>query len=102
VSYAISVGNIRHIALIGHNNCGMVDLEARKGVFIEGLIENAGWDRMFAEEHFRHYAPMFEIGNEIAFVLSEVKRLRAQYPKVQVAPLLYKVEDSRLYFIEEK
>ncbi|MDP2722647.1 MAG: carbonic anhydrase [Bacteroidales bacterium] len=102
VSYAISVGNIRHIALIGHNNCGMVNLEARKGVFIEGLIENAGWDRMFAEEHFRHYAPMFEIGNEIGFILSEVQRLRLQYPKVQVAPLLYKVEDSRLYFIEEK
>jgi carbonic anhydrase len=45
---------------------------------------------------------MFEIGNEIGFILSEVQRLRLQYPKVQVAPLLYKVEDSRLYFIEEK
>lgn len=30
VSYAISVGNVRHIALIGHNNCGMVNLMGRK------------------------------------------------------------------------
>src|SRR5215831_13017790 len=29
VSYAIAVGGIRHIALIGHTNCGMVNLVAR-------------------------------------------------------------------------
>jgi len=26
VSYAIAVGEVQHIALIGHNNCGMVNL----------------------------------------------------------------------------
>ncbi len=101
VSYAIAVGNVRHIALIGHNNCGMVNLYARKDKFIEGLIENAGWDRTWAEEHFMHFAPMFEIGNEIDFVLLEAKRLRLRYPKVQVAPMLYRVEDNRLYLLRE-
>ena len=101
VSYAIAVGGVKSIALIGHNQCGMVNLAARKEAFITGLIENAGWEPEWAEQHFLHFAPMFEIGNEVDFVLSEAKRLRLRYPKIQVAPLLYKVEDNLLYQVQE-
>mgnify|MGYP001062133278 FL=1 len=45
---------------------------------------------------------MFEIGNEVDFVLSEVQRLRLRYPAVQVAPLLYRMEDNRLYSVLEQ
>lgn len=102
VSYAIAVGDVRYIALIGHNNCGMVNLVSRKDIFIDGLVEKAGWNREWAEEHFMHFAPMFEIGNEIDFVISEARRLRARYPKIMVAPMLYKVEDNSLYLINEE
>ncbi|RUT78272.1 carbonic anhydrase [Ancylomarina longa] len=101
VSYAISVGGIQYIALIGHNNCGMVNLHARKELFINGLIKNAGWERERAEEHFTSFAPMFEIDNEIDFVVSEAKRLRVKYPNVTIAPLFYNVEDNRLSMIQE-
>jgi carbonic anhydrase len=101
VSYAIAVGKVRHIALIGHNNCGMVNLISRKKDFINGLVETAGWEKERAEEHFMHFAPMFEIGNETGFILSETKRLRNLYPKIKIAPMLYLVEDNKLYFIEE-
>jgi carbonic anhydrase len=101
VSYAIAVGNVKHIALIGHNNFGMVNLISKKESFINGLVENAGWDREWAEQHFLHFAPMFEIGNEIDFLLSEAKRLRLRYPKIMIAPLFYKIEDNKLYLINE-
>lgn len=101
VSYAIAVGNVRHIVLIGHNNCGMVNLIAREPEFIKGLVNNAGWERERAEEHFIHFAPMFEIGNETDFILSETKRLRLRYPKILIAPLYYKVDDNKLYLIKE-
>jgi carbonic anhydrase len=101
VSYAIAVGGVQHLALIGHTHCGMVNLMARRAAFIDGLVTNAGWERDFAEEHFNNYAPMFEIGNEIDFVLSEAQRLRLRYPKIQVAPLMYKVEDNLLYQVRE-
>ena len=101
VSYAIAVGGVKTIALIGHNHCGMVNLIARKEQFIRGLIKNAGWDRAKAEEHFLHFEPMFEIGNEIDFVLSEVNRLRLCYPGLLVAPILYTIEDHLLYLIGE-
>lgn len=101
VSYAISVGGVRCIALIGHTQCGMVNLIARKEQFVQGLVKAAGWEEQSAEEHFFHFAPMFEIGNEVDFILSEVKRLRLRYPKILVAPLMYRVEDNRLYLIQE-
>ncbi|HEX7048801.1 MAG TPA: hypothetical protein VF188_01215 [Longimicrobiales bacterium] len=101
VSYAIAVGGVRAIALIGHSDCGMVNVMARQDTFIEGLVENAGWDPEWAGDHFRHFAPMFEIGNAIDFTLSEAKRLRLRYPRILVAPLHYRVEDNRLYLIRE-
>ena len=102
VSYTIAVGGVRSIALIGHNQCGMVNLIARREQFIQGLVDNAGWEKEWAEEHFMHFAPMFEIGNEVDFVLSEAKRLRLRYPRIQVAPLMYRVEDNLLYLLREK
>lgn len=101
ISYAIAIGKVRQVALIGHNHCGMVNLISRKDQFIQGLVETAGWETQWAEEHFMHFAPLFEIGNEVDFILSETKRLRLRYPKIQVAPLLYLVEDNRLYLIRE-
>lgn len=100
VSYAIAVGGVKCIALIGHNQCGMVNLMSRREAFIQGLVERAGWERELAEQHFTNFTPMFEIGNEIDFVLSEAERLRSRYPKIFVAPLFYKVEDNLLYQVK--
>lgn len=101
VSYAIASGGIRAIALIAHNHCGMVNLHSKKDKIVKGLVECAGWERKFAEEHFNTFAPMYEISNEIDFVLIETKRLRSRYPKILVAPLYYNIEDNLLYLIKE-
>lgn len=102
VSYAIGVGGVRCIALVGHDQCGMVNLVARRQLFVNGLVEHAGWTTQAAEEHFNTFAPMFELTNEVDFVLSEVQRLRARYPAVIVAPMIYRMEDNRLYMIRER
>lgn len=101
VSYAIAVGEVKHIALIGHNHCGMVDLHLRKEEFIEGLVKTAGWNRDRAEKHFEQNAPLYEIHSETDFILSETKRLRTVYPNIKIAPVFYLVEDNKLYFINE-
>ena len=101
VSFAISVGGAQQIALIGHNHCGMVNLVSKRETFVEGMVSRAGWTTEQAEEQFMNYAPMFEIGNEIDFTLSETVRLRKKYPKIKIAPMLYLVEDNRLYLIKE-
>ena len=101
VSYAIGVGGVTAIALMGHNDCGMVNLIARKKLFVEGLCKNAGWTKEAAEEYFNTYSPIFEIGNEIDFILSETKRLRLRYPKIKVAPMFYNVQNNLLFLLKE-
>src|SRR3989339_893018 len=101
ISYCIAIGGIRHIALIGHNNCGMVNLMSRKEQFIKGLVDNAGWSTERAHDHFMHFAPMFEVDNEIEFTLNEARRINGRYPTMQVVPMLYCIEDNRLYLIIE-
>ncbi len=101
ISYAIALGDVKCIALIGHNHCGMVNLISKKQDFIQGMVKNAGWNEKQAEEHFRSFAPMFEIENEIGFLNSEVKRLREKYPRILIAPLFYNIEDNLLYLMEE-
>jgi len=101
VSYAVAIGKIKAIALLAHNNCGMVNLYARKEQFVQGLIE-AGWEEIWAEEHFNNFAPLFEIGNEVDFVLSETQRLRNRYPKLLVVPLFYNLDTNLLSLISEE
>jgi len=97
ISYAIAVGGVHTIVLIAHTDCGMARLDQRREQFIEGMVAKAGWDRTRAERHFAESAPKFGIRDEVDFVLQEAVRLCAIYPKIQVAPLLYRVEDDLLY-----
>ena len=101
VSFAISVGGAKQIALIGHNHCGMVNLASKKDIFIEGMVSRAGWTKEQAEKQFEESVPKFGIGNEIDFILSETIRLRKVYHKIPIAPKMYLVEDNRLYLIKE-
>lgn len=100
VSYAVAVGGVRHIALIAHDGCGMVNLAARRKAFISGLVEGAGWSPMEAMNHFNENAPLFEIGNELIFAGSEAKRLGRKYPKIKVVPMFYRIADNKLYLIK--
>lgn len=98
VSFAIAIGGVRAIALIAHDRCGMVNLTSREDAFVDGLVD-VGWDSEDARDHFRSLAPHFEIGDEVDFVVEEAHRLRRRYPAVLVAPLLYGINDDRLYQI---
>jgi carbonic anhydrase len=97
VSYAISVGGVSAVCLIGHDDCGMVGLGKRREAFVSGLVNNAGWERSEAEKNFDTWAPSFEIDDPISFVQAEAQRLSALYPKQLVAPLFYVVGEGLLY-----
>jgi len=96
VSFAIAVGGVTAMALIGHTQCGMVGLPARREAFIAGLVERGGWSSDEAAAHFDAYAPLFEVADAAQFVCDEARRLSARYPKLPVAPLLYDVDTHQL------
>jgi carbonic anhydrase len=96
ISYAVAVGGVSTIALLGHTDCGMVQVTRKRDAFVSGLVERAGWDPATAARHFDRFAHRYEIGDAIEFTVSEAKRLRRQYPRLLVAPLLYTIDDDRL------
>ncbi len=100
ISFAISIANLKHIALIAHNHCRMVNLWSRKEQFVTGLVNNAGWKTRNAEHHFDQLSGFFEIDNEITFIVEEARRLQKRYPKVMVAPLYYNVDDGKIYQVK--
>ena len=97
LSFVIGFGDIKHVALIGHSNCGMINLMSKKDKIVQGLVQNAGWTKEQAENHFNSFAPFFEIENEVNFVISESKRLKEKYPNILFVPMIYKIEDNKLY-----
>lgn len=64
-------------------------------------VDNGGWEQELAEKHFSYFAPMFEIGDAADFVVNEASRLRFRYPKILVAPLIYRIDDNLLYLVSE-
>jgi carbonic anhydrase len=101
VSYAIAVGGVKFIMILSHNNCGMVNLMSKKKSFVNGLVENANWDRVKAEDHFMNYAPMFELDNGEQFVIDEAERLRKKYNGIIVVPAYYQIEDNKVHLLED-
>jgi carbonic anhydrase len=97
ISYAIAVGGVRTIALIAHTDCGMKRVASMHDAFVDGMVEHAGWSAAEAERLFAEGVPKFGIGDEVEFVMAEAERLQGLYPKIGVAPLLYRVEDDLLY-----
>ncbi len=100
VSFAVAVGGVDAVAVIGHSDCGMDGVTGREDAFVEGLVERVGWDAEAAVEHFEAAAGRHEVDDPIDFTLAQVERLRRRYPGLPAAPLHYRVEDRRLYLIE--
>ena len=96
VSFAIVIGGVRSICLIGHDGCRMVDLASKREAFVSGLVESAGWDRHRAEEHFARHASRYGFEDVVEFVWCEAKRLRDTYVGITVAPLVYSLGDRSL------
>ncbi len=101
-SFAIAVGEVKAIAIIGHSDCGMNQLSERRSQFIAGLIQNGGWDAAAAARHFDEHVGEFQIVDTIAFAEDEAARLRQVYPRITVAPLFFTVEDGRLHQLSNR
>lgn len=101
ISYAVAVGGVSAIALVTHTQCGMVNLRRQREKFVQGLVQQCRWTTEHAERHFLSSLEQFDIGNEHDFVQTEVMRLRRMYSGIYIVPLIYRMEDNRLYRIRE-
>jgi carbonic anhydrase len=98
IALAMSKG-VRHMALIAHNDCAMANTAQHREQFVSVLHQQAGWTAEEAAQFFDSHARSRDIGNEIDFVLQEAERIKSLFSGLKVVPLLFRVDNSKLYLI---
>lgn len=98
IALALSKG-IKYMALIAHNDCAMSNTGDLRETFIDNLADNYKWSKSKATTFFDDHIRSKDIGNEVDFVLEEALRLSKVFPGLKVIPMLFRVEDNRLYLI---
>ena len=101
LAYAVAIGGVRTLALIGHAQCGMVRLARQREDFVRGLAKHGGWTLDGARDYFDRNAPSLDIADSAKFVCSEARRLRKRFPTLTVAPLMYCTADRAICQIIE-
>jgi carbonic anhydrase len=95
VSYILAKG-VKHMALIGHNDCGMTKVEEYKPALIDALVGQR-WDRERAEDFVEQNAARFAMSDEIDGQKREFKRLQQLFPEIEIAPLFVSIASMRLH-----
>lgn len=95
IAYAIAKG-VKHLALIGHNDCGMTKVDANTQAMIEALV-GQDWPRAAAEEYVRKQGPDHAIQDEIETLRAEYLRLRRLFRNIGIAPLFTALANNKLY-----
>ncbi|MGH2550264.1 MAG: carbonic anhydrase [Thermomicrobiales bacterium] len=99
--YAIAVGGVSTVVLIGHTDCGMTRVINQRDQFVTGLGERAGVSEETASEIFDTFAPEYAIEDPVKAMVAEAIMLRGLLKGVMIAPLLYRVNDDKLVQILE-
>ncbi len=102
--FAIALGlakGLKYMALVVHNNCSMTDPFADRQGLVDSLSKEHGWNQAQAEKFFDRLADEKAIDNPIDFGLEEAQRLRNLFKGLTVVPMLYNVDNDRLYLLKD-
>lgn len=95
LSYIFAKG-VRHIVLIGHNDCGMTKVPQFKPQLVSALVDQ-GWEPSEAQEFIDKNADRFVMDDEIDSLKREYLSLKGSFKNVEIAPLFVSLASSRLH-----
>ena len=95
IGYTLAKG-VRHLIMIGHNDCGMAKVAEVASQVVESFVEQ-GWSKEAAEEYVRKQGANHAIGDELIALKDEYIRLRSYFKKLTIAPLFVCLNDNKLY-----
>jgi carbonic anhydrase len=95
VLYTLSRG-VKHVVLIGHDDCGMTQVSKHKPAMIDTLVEQ-GWERERADEYVTMHAGRYAIQDEVDSLKAEFFRLSRLFKKIELAPLFVSLASQKLY-----
>lgn len=95
LAYTLAKG-VRHLALVGHNDCGMTKVAEHKQAMIDALVEQ-GWYPDRAEDYVSMHASRYAIKDELDSLKHEYLRLRRLFRNLEIAPLFLSLANSKMY-----
>lgn len=95
LAYAMAKG-VRHIALVGHNDCGMTKVAENRQPMVDALVEQ-GWYKDRAEDFVDMHASRYAITDELDSLKREYLRLRRLFHKIEIAPLFVSLANGKMY-----
>lgn len=95
LTYTMAKG-VRHLTLVGHNDCGMTKVPQFKQQMIDTLVEQ-GWYPDRAAEFVSVNAARYAFEDELDTLKSEYLRLRRLFPKLEIAPLFISLANTKMY-----
>ena len=95
MSYILAKG-VRHMTLIGHNDCGMTKVLEYKPQLIDALV-GQGWARDRAEDFVEANSARFMMTDEIDGQKREFMRLKQLFRNIEIAPLFVSIASMRLH-----
>lgn len=99
---ALGIGaGLSYLALIVHNRCLMSNPFEKRDAVIGALVKEHSWTTNQAETFFDRVANEKEINDPIDFAINEASRLRKLFKNLNVVPMLYSVDNDRLYLIND-
>lgn len=99
IAFGLTVGGCEAIAVIGHTDCGMANLQQKQSTFVDKFVNKLNYEEKIAKDFFLTKSPENEIYNEIDFTKQQVSELSEKYPNIPVIGLIYEVKDNLLYLI---
>jgi carbonic anhydrase len=95
VGYTLAKG-VRHMVMIGHNDCGMAHVDEAAPKVVEAFIAQ-GWSPEMAEAYVKKHGARHRIEDELEALKIEYIRLRRIFRNLVIAPLFVCLYDSKLY-----
>lgn len=95
LSYILAKG-VRHVVLVGHNDCGMTKVPMFKPNLIGALVEQ-GWDEERAKQLIESQADSYFISDEIDGLKNEYEQLRHNFKHIEIAPLFVSIASTRFH-----
>lgn len=95
LSYILAKG-VRHVAMVGHNDCGMTKVYQFKPQLVQALVDQ-GWEPERAQRFIDDNADKFAISDEIDSLEQEYLRLKESFNNIEIAPLFVSLSSKRLH-----
>ncbi len=95
LSYILAKG-VRHVAIVGHNDCGMTKVYQFKPQLVQALVDQ-GWEPERAQRFIDDNADNFAISDEIDSLEKEYLRLKESFKNIEIAPLFVSLSTKRLH-----